>query len=136
MDERHDGDLLGAIAETRQAFAEGLRSGDAHRATEVYTDGATLLAPSAELIRGRAAIESFWKAGIEAGVSEADVEVLQLERQDGLAYEVGSYALRLDPLDGGVVFERGLYLLIHERQPGGRWRRAVEMFNPKEGATP
>jgi ketosteroid isomerase-like protein len=134
MQERRDGELLGAIADVRHAFAEALRAGDAETASRAYSEGATLLAPSAELIRGRTAIESFWKAGIEAGVCEVDLDVMQVERQNGLAYEVGSYALRLDPLDGGSVVDRGLYLLVHERQPEGCWRWAVEMFNPKAPA--
>jgi hypothetical protein len=87
--------------------------------------------PPAELIEGREAIEAFWQAGLEAGVSEVEFEALELERQDGLAYEIGRYSLRLEPADGGTVVDRGKYVLVHERQEDGSWQWAVEMFNPE-----
>lgn len=121
----------GAIGETRAAFVAALKDGDAKAASHVYADEARLLAPSAELIQGREAIEAFWRAGLEAGISEVELEALELERQGRLAYEIGRYALRLEPTDGGTVVDRGKYVLVHERQPDGSWRRAVEMFNPE-----
>jgi ketosteroid isomerase-like protein len=120
----------GAIAEARAAFVAAVKRGDAREAARVYAKDARLLAPSAELIEGRKAIEAFWRAGIEAGVADVDLDALELDRQDGLAYEIGRYALRLRPAEGGTVVDRGKYLLVHERQSDGSWRWAVEMFNP------
>jgi ketosteroid isomerase-like protein len=131
MDERsRDSRVEGAIAETRAAFAAALRRGDARAASAVYADEATLLPPSAELMHGRPAIEAFWQAGVEAGISEVELEALELERRDGLAYEIGRYALWLEPAEGGTVVDRGKYVLVHERQADGSWQWAVEMFNP------
>jgi uncharacterized protein (TIGR02246 family) len=119
-----------AIAETRAAFVAALQDGDAAAASALYTDGASLLPPSAELLQGREAIEAFWNAGVEAGVSEVELDALELERDGSLAYEIGLYALRLQAAGGGTVVDRGKYLLVHARQADGTWRRAVEMFNP------
>lgn len=126
----HDGLLDGSIRESRAAFVAALRGGDAAAASAVYADDARLLAPSAEVMRGRAAIEAFWRAGVDAGVAEVELEVLELDRRDGVAYEIGRYAMQLRPSDGGTVIDRGNYVLVHERQPDGSWRRAVEMFTP------
>lgn len=131
MDERDsDGRLHDTIADTRAAFTDALRRGDASAVSRVYAERATLLAPSAQLVSGRKAIEAFWAAGIAAGVTDADLESLELRRHDGVAYEVGRYALRLRPAEGGSVVDRGKYLLVHERQDDGSWRWAVEMFGP------
>jgi uncharacterized protein (TIGR02246 family) len=119
-----------AVAGTRAAFVTSLRRGDAAAAAAVYADDAKLVAPSAELIEGRDAIERFWRAGLDAGISEIELETLDVERQDGLAYEIGRYMLHLDSADGGAVVDRGKYVLVHERQEDGCWRWAVEMFNP------
>jgi uncharacterized protein (TIGR02246 family) len=136
MDERDDATrLVEAIAETRAAFTEALRRGDAAAAAAVYAQRATLLAPSAALISGRKPIEAFWDAGIAAGITDVELEPLELRRHDGVACEIGRYGLRLDPGDGGSVLERGKYVLVHERQSDGSWRRAVEMFNPKQGGS-
>jgi ketosteroid isomerase-like protein len=96
----------------------------------VYAQEARLLAPSAELLTGRPAIEAFWRAGLDAGLQAIDLQTLELERHDGRVYEIGRYAMRLTPAGGDQVVEGGKYLLVHERQPDGSWRWAVETFNP------
>lgn len=118
------------FAETRAAFIAALRHGDATAASAVYADHAILLPPAAEPLYGREAIEAFWSAGVEAGISEVELVALELEGDGGLAYEIGSYELRLQPEDGGTVIDRGKYLLVHARQADGTWRRAVEMLSP------
>jgi ketosteroid isomerase-like protein len=89
-----------------------------------------LLAPSAELFRGRAAIERFWLAGLDTGISEVRLETLELVRRNGFAYEIGSYELGLRPAGDVPVVDRGKYVRVHERQADGSWLWAVEMFNP------
>lgn len=117
------------FVESRAAFVDGLARGDAAAACSVYTRDARLLAPSAELVKGRQEIERFWKAGIDAGITVVDLGVLEIACGSGLAYEIGRYALRLDgcadPAEGGA------YVLVHEQQHDGTWRRVVEMFNPE-----
>jgi ketosteroid isomerase-like protein len=125
----------GEIAGSRSAFASALSRGDSRGASALYTEDARLLPPAAELVQGRAAIEAFWRAGIEVGIAHADYEALELHRQNGLAYEVGRYALRLRQADGGTMVDRGDYVLVHERQADGSWRRAVEMFSPDDMRT-
>jgi ketosteroid isomerase-like protein len=118
------------FAETRAAFIAALSDGDATAASAAYTDDAILLPPAAEPLYGREAIGAFWSAGVEAGISDIELVALELERDGGLAYEIGSYALRLQPVDGDTVVDRGKYLLVHARQADGTWRRAAEMFSP------
>jgi len=123
-----------AIGQTRAAFVEALEGGDAPAAAALYADTARLLPPSAEPMEGRRAIEAFWQAGIDSGIAEVELESRELRGFDGIAYEIGRYALRLRNADGGMVVDSGHYLLLHARQPDGTWRRAVEMFSP--GAPP
>ena len=119
------------IATAKASFVSALGRRDARSAAAVYAEDARLLPPSAELIEGREAIEAFWRAGLDIGVSHVDLLTLGLERRDGVAYEIGRYALRLDSVEGETVFDRGKYVLVHERQADGSWRRVVEMFNPE-----
>lgn len=128
---REDARLLAeAVAETRASFVGAVRDGDAAAAAAVYAEYATLLAPSAEPLKGREAIAAFWTAGVEAGLWDVELEAFELERDTDLAYEIGRYALRLKPPDGQVVVDRGSYVLVHARQADGCWRWVVEMFNP------
>lgn len=131
MADRTQPDFLdNAITTAQAAFVDALERGDAAAAAAVYTDTARLLPPAAEPMEGRPAIEAFWRAGIESGIAAVELETTELDQHDGLAYEIGRYALRLRTADGDTVVDRGKYVLVHQRQPDGSWRRAVEMFGP------
>jgi ketosteroid isomerase-like protein len=121
---------VGGIGDAQDAFVRALQSGDATSASASYTPDARLLAPSAELFRGRVAIERFWSAGLDTGISEVRLETLELVRRNGVAYEIGRYALGLRPADGIPLIDRGKYLRVHELQADGTWLWAAEMFNP------
>lgn len=109
-------------------FAQALEAGDASAASSAYAEGATLVAPSAGLLRGRTEIEAFWGAGISAGISEAVFESVAFERRDGVAYEVGRYRLRLED-DDGVAYDHGSYMAVHERQSDGSWQWGAQMLS-------
>ena len=118
-----------AIAEGRAAFAEALRHGDAQAAGSIYAEMARLAPPSADLIEGRAAIEAFWQAGLDAGIVDVELDAVEVRHRVGLAYEIGRYVLHLRPSASGAVVDRGTYLLVLEQHVDGSWRRVVEMFN-------
>ena len=121
-----------AIAAARLAFIAALRRGDAIAASGAYTNDARLLAPSAELLAGRASIARFWQAGIDSGVDSIELHALDLEIEPGgeTACEIGRYLLRLTAPSGEAVVDRGRYLLLYRREADGTWRRAAETFNP------
>jgi uncharacterized protein (TIGR02246 family) len=118
------------IDQGRSAFTAALRRGDAAAAAAIYADDATLLAPAVDLVRGRLAIEQFWKTGVETGITEVELVALDVQRSGELAFEVGRYALRLAPETGAPVIDRGRYLIVHRAEADGHWRRAAEMFSP------
>ena len=124
-----------SIAASRAAFVAAIRAGDAKAAARVYGPSARLLAPAAELIRGREAIESFWQTGVEAGICDVEILVQEVRAGGELAFEIGRYALRLKSTGRVTTVDHGKYVLVHERQPGDLWCRAVEMFHPDVGPT-
>ena len=128
--QRADDDL----AVNRGAFVAALSSGDAAAAAALYADDATLIAPAAEVLRGRAAIESFWRTGVETGIVEVRLDVHELSQRGEIAFEVGAYALRLAPESGASIVDRGRYFIVHRVDADGLWRRAAEMFSPDETA--
>lgn len=124
------------ITQGRLAFAAALRSGDASAAAAIYADDATLLAPDADVVRGRTAIERFWRTGVETGIEQVEFVVIELQQRGEVAFEVGRYALFLAPESGASVVDRGRYLVVHRVEPDGTWRRAAEMFSPDRMPTP
>lgn len=114
----------------RLAFEAALRSGDAAAAADVYVDDAILLAPDADILRGRSAIQQFWQTGIETGVEEIGLVVRDVERRGEAAFEVGDYALHYASESGDRLIDHGRYLVVLRVEADGSWRRAAEMFSP------
>lgn len=110
-------------------FLEELARGDATAAAAVYAAGAILLPPTGEVIRGRKAIESFWRSGIEIGVRSIELERLEHSEADRVLYELGRYRMLVHRAEHEPKLERGAYVLLHRQEPDGSWRRAVDMFN-------
>jgi ketosteroid isomerase-like protein len=117
------------IDAARAAFVEAIRHGDPAVIAGLYGDEARLVAPETEVIRGRDNVAAFWQAGVDTGVAEIELEPEDVEVMSTLAWEVGGYALRLEPTGQAPIVDRGRYLLVYARDGGG-WRRAAEMFSP------
>lgn len=107
-----------------------IAAGDAGLAAGTYSADARLVAPSVEPIEGREAITAFWRAGIDAGIRDVERVPTHVDQRGSIAFEIGRYAIRLDPTDGSPLVDRGKYLLIHELQHDGSWKWIVEMFTP------
>lgn len=118
------------LARGRSAFARAVRTGDRVAIGDAYADDATLVAPAAEVIRGRSAIEQFWRTGVETGIELLELTVIELQQRGDVALEIGRYALHVVPESGGPVIDRGRYLVVHRADGDGRWRRCAEMFSP------
>jgi ketosteroid isomerase-like protein len=121
------------VATRRDQFLAALRAHDVDAACSVYAIDADLLPPAANAVHGRSEISRFWQAGLDSGMADIDLESRDLREQNGIAYEIGRYTLRFEPVDGSPVVERGHYVEIHKRDDDGSWQRAVEIFSPGGG---
>jgi uncharacterized protein (TIGR02246 family) len=119
-----------AIADATAALVAALNAGNPRDAAALYAEDARLLPPAAPVIEGREAVEAFWRAGLESGVADVQLEPLEVDHREGVAYELGRYRLRLTATAERAAVNRGSYLVVHQRQPDGEWRRAIETFNP------
>jgi ketosteroid isomerase-like protein len=122
--------MVGAeIDASTERFLQELARGDAAAAASTYDEHAILLPPAGEAVRGRKAIESFWKSGIEIGVRALELEPLERGEAGRLVYEVGRYRMVMQWAEDQRTLERGAYVVLHRQDPDGSWRRAVDTFN-------
>jgi ketosteroid isomerase-like protein len=130
-------DVVAEIGAARRAFIDALARGDATGAAAAYADDARLLAPSTEVLTGRASVARFWQAGIDAGMEGIEIESdgVEIEPGGAVATEMGRYVLVVRPARGPLVIDRGTYLLVYRRVEGA-WRRAAETFNPDLPSVP
>jgi ketosteroid isomerase-like protein len=123
------------IQEATATLVRSLEDGDASSAVRVYSDDARMLVPAGELLRGRAEIEAYWRAGIALGLSAVAFERQVLAAVAGSVVEIGRYAVAVKVARSGRITDRGTYLVIHTQVADGSWRRAVDVFDADESIT-
>ncbi len=111
-------------------FAAALNAKDAKAAAALYAEDAVLIPPGEPLVRGRQAIEEYWRAAIESGgVRDVSVETIDASSSGSLGYEIGSYVLTANGPDGNPVIDRGRYIELLRREPDGRWISTHGIWN-------
>lgn len=91
---------------------------------------AVLYPPGEAVVRGREAIEAYWKAAIEAGcVRDATVETLYAMSSGDSGCETGSFVLTANGPDGEPVTDRGRYVELLRREADGIWYSTMGMWN-------
>jgi uncharacterized protein (TIGR02246 family) len=116
------------IETNKRRFLRALRRGDVSAVAEIYLEDATLVTPTGEVIRGRAAIERFWRSGLEVGLHGAELDMEQAAYGPELSTEIGRYRFLVHKQGGRARQECGCFLLADKRTVDGSWKRAVDMF--------
>jgi uncharacterized protein (TIGR02246 family) len=126
-------DHRAAVATQSRALMDAVARGDAQAAAALFTANATLIVPGAEgVIAGRDAIAEFWNAGFRNGVKGLRLTATDLEGEDTLQIETGTYqALGADGSDLG----QGHYLFVWKKDRG-IWRihRDIASAKPAKAA--
>jgi ketosteroid isomerase-like protein len=122
------------IAANTERFAGALGSGDGAGAAAVYGEQALLLPPTGVVISGRAAIERFWRSGIEVGLRAVELEPLGRAGMGPVVYEHGRYRMLLALVDDRPKVERGSYVVVQVQvDDESPWRWAVNAFGATQG---
>jgi len=89
---------------------------------ELYSADAIVLRSNLNPIRGAASVREFLFGSLEAGLGEVELEPLRVDVVGDLAYEAGRCKALVPSTSGKRREERGKYLWVLARQPGGEWR--------------
>jgi ketosteroid isomerase-like protein len=120
------------IDSASRAWEEDFNSGDAAGVASHYAEDAEIYPPGMQPISGREAIEAFWQAFIDTGVT-ARLSLEETEYGTRIGYKVGTYAVRAP--DGSTVDE-GHFVEVF-RPVGPVWLIYRDMWNsdlpPPEG---
>ena len=107
------------------ALENAYTRGDVAGCVALYTDDAEIMAPDTPAIRGKQAIEAFFKDQVARDISFDTDSTLSVVRGD-LAAEQGTYRVRNVRIGENV--EYGEYLNVW-RRTGGQWRVFRSMYN-------
>ncbi len=118
------------LGQMNRDFAAALNAKDAKAAAALYTEDAVLIPPGEPLVRGRAAIEEYWRGAIESGgVRDVSVETMDALSSGSLGYETGSFVLTANGPNGEALIDRGRYIEVLRREPDGRWLSTHGIWN-------
>ncbi len=121
--------LRAEIEATNVKWIEAFNAGDAAGLTALYTEDATMLPASGELIVGRAAIEAYRAAEFMASTTRAiSATTIEVGGSGDLAYEIGRWVDAEVLADGGEVETRGTYVVVWKRNADGSLKLHVETW--------
>jgi uncharacterized protein (TIGR02246 family) len=121
-------DPRAGIEAANAEFAAATSRGDATAVAAMYTERGQLLPPNEKIVEGRAAIERYWKAAMDAGIKTIELKTTEVEGLGESAVEVGSYTLY--GKDGTAV-DRGKYVVLRKRVDGA-WKLHRDCWNSNQ----
>lgn len=116
-----------AVKQGAKAWMDAFTAGDAATLASLYSEDALLLAPGAEPIEGREAIQAYWQTAMDATPgATAQLTTREVHAMgNGVAVEVGAFVLT--DADGGHL-DHGKYVVVWKRTDDG-WKLARDIYN-------
>jgi uncharacterized protein (TIGR02246 family) len=115
-----------AIQQLNDKWVAAFNQGDAAAVAALYAEDAYVLPPGGDMVKGRSAIEAFWKAAMQqVGQPKlATVDVLRLGPR--AAREIGTVTLETKAQPPQQIV--GKYAVVW-RRIGGHWLLATDIWN-------
>jgi uncharacterized protein (TIGR02246 family) len=118
------------IEETNAEFSAVASRGDAAAIAALYTDDAVVLAPNAEMVRGKQAIKGLFDGMIQQmGAPQLTLRTIQVDEVGDMANEIGEYTLKFQAAGGAPVTDVGKYVVIWKRQGDDSWKLHIDIWN-------
>jgi len=121
-------EVLAAIDAKNNALIHAFKQRDAAQVAAIYADDATLMPPHNDVLRGREAIERFFRKGIGMGVHDFRIETTEVDAREDLAYEVGRFQRRISTVRGDELTDTCKYVMLWRRHAEG-WRPQSDIWN-------
>ena len=122
-------DIRTVIADNNQRWNDAFNSGNADAVAALYTQDATVLPHTHDVITGVENIRSFWRSVMDAGFRDHTIEIIDAYVKGDLAYETARW-MATGPSEGGGKQPFGGSLInIFERQDDGSWKARLHMWN-------
>src|SRR5438105_3969568 len=114
------------VEERNASFMTAFKDGDMQAIANMYAEGAHLLPPNSEMVRGRSGIEAFWRKIAEA-IGDLRLTTIDVERLGSEALcEVGAVSAKTRQQPAQEI--EGKYVVIW-RKVGGDWKLATDIWN-------
>ena len=122
-------DGMEGIASANTKFEAAFNAGDAAALAAMYTPDAVVMAPNLKRIEGRTAIRELWQSFFDAGVSDLDLNTIDLTVVGTRASDVGTLSLTAPDGKGGRVTAHAKYIVLWQKRGGGEWQLHRDIWN-------
>lgn len=103
--------------------ATGINAGDAAAVVSHYTDNAAIHPPGAGRMDGKEAIEAYWQAGIDGGLSDVSIVATSIDINGNASVSVGTLSGKM-----GDTALSGKYVVIGMKTDAG-WKIHHDIWN-------
>ena len=114
------------IEKLNSDFMAAFNKGDMAAVGQMYAEDAYLLPPDTEIVKGRAAIQTFW-ANAAAAIGDLKLTTVDVKPLGSdAAREIGTFTLKTKGDKPQEVV--GKYVVVWEKA-GGQWKLAADIWN-------
>jgi uncharacterized protein (TIGR02246 family) len=119
-----------AINHVRTTHIAALNDGDVNAWVAAFANDGVQMPPNAPANLGRESIRAWSQAFLAPFRVEFTLAVDEVQVAGDWAFERGTYTITLTPkASGEPMQDSGKYLTIYQRQPGGTWGMARDIWN-------
>ena len=123
------GQIRKSIEEANAKCSEAIQEGNLAGVVAGYTDDATMVPPDGELIKGKQAIEQYYRTLFQMGMKEVVLTTIEVGGSDGTVYEIGKTRVRIQPEGQETIRDSTKYLVVWKRQADGTWKVHVDIWS-------
>jgi ketosteroid isomerase-like protein len=135
-----------SLTKIAEAFIKAFNAKDAKAVAAFYTEDAVLMPPNVPLVKGRAAIHTYFEGLFKQGITDLRLSPIEARVSGQHAFDAGTSSLQIKPGNpsgllltgvggGGAVRSDGKYVVIYKRVQG-EWKIAYDIFNDDKPPTP
>jgi ketosteroid isomerase-like protein len=126
---------LERIAAVSREFSARYERGDAAGQAAIYTDDGVIFPPGRAAIKGRAAIEEYWRLPAGRRILRHRVTADSVVIVGNTAYDWGTFTVRSEQ-NGQESSGGGKYVIVWREVAPGDWRMHLDMWNSGPPAQP
>jgi ketosteroid isomerase-like protein len=119
---------LERIAAISREFSARYERGDAAGQAAIYTEDGVIFPPGRAAIKGRAAIEEYWRLPAGRRILSHRVTADSVVIVGNTAYDWGTYTVRSEQ-NGQESSGGGKYVIVWREVAPGDWRMHLDMWN-------
>ena len=129
-------DAIAAITRVATEFSARYMRGDAAGMAAIYTDDGVIFPGGRPAIRGRPAIEAYWRLPANERVTMHKVTADSVVVRGDIAYDYGTFMVSGERDGKPWGPSHGKYVIVWREVSAGDWRMHLDIWNSSPAPTP